>query len=137
MEKQKKVLVKDHINRKDFKMKKKKSDPTLYPIFPEEIREKSPLGKLSPRAAATNAFISLRDLITDKKKKGTKKKSTKKKSGGLLKDVPKDNVGLGKLPKPVRNEMGFKKKGGKVGKPLGCGKAKRGFGKGPYKKRGT
>ena len=81
MEKQKKVLVKDHINRKDFKMNKKKS-------------------------------------------------------GGLLKDVPKDNVGLGKLPTSVRNEMGYKKKGGKVGKPLGCGKAERGFGKGPYKKRG-
>ena len=30
-----------------------------------------------------------------------------------------------------------KKSGGKVGKPLGCGQAERGFGKGPYKKRGT
>ena len=123
-------------------MKKKKSDPTLYPIFPEEIRERSPLGKLSPRAAATNAFISLRDLFKDEKKKGTKKKgtkkkSTKKKSGGSLKDVPEDNVGLGKLPTPVRNKMGYKKKGGKVGKPLGCGQAERGFGRGPYKKRGT
>lgn len=118
-------------------MEKKKSDPTLYPIFPEEIRERSPFGKLSPKAAATNAFISLRDLFKDEKKKGTKKKSTKKKSGGSLKDVPEDNVGLDKLPTPVRNKMGYKKKGGKVGKPLGCGKAKRGFGKGPYKKRGT
>jgi hypothetical protein len=33
--------------------------------------------------------------------------------------------------------MGFMKKGGKVGKPLGCGVAQKGFGKGPYKKQGT
>ena len=33
-----------------------------------------------------------------------------------LKPVPKGNKGLGKLPKPVRNKMGFMKKGGKVSK---------------------
>jgi hypothetical protein len=60
-----------------------------------------------------------------------------RKKGGVLKDVPEDNVGLGKLSTPVCNKMGFKKQGGKVGKPLGCGQAERGFGKGPYKKRGT
>ena len=59
-----------------------------------------------------------------------------RKEGGLLKDVPEDNVGLSKLPTPVRNKMGFKKQGGKVGKPLGCGVAQRGFSRGPYKKRG-
>jgi hypothetical protein len=31
-----------------------------------------------------------------------------------LKDIPADNKGLGKLPTPVRNKMGFKKKGGTV-----------------------
>lgn len=59
-----------------------------------------------------------------------------KQSNDLLKNVPEDNVGLGKLPTPVRNKMGYKKKGGKVGKPLGCGQAERGFGRGPYKKQG-
>ena len=29
-----------------------------------------------------------------------------------LKPVPEDNVGLGKLPTPVRNKMGYMKKGG-------------------------
>jgi len=29
-----------------------------------------------------------------------------------LKPVPKDNKGLGKLPKPVRNKMGYMRMGG-------------------------
>ena len=32
--------------------------------------------------------------------------------GKMLKDVPKGNKGLGKLPKSVRNDIGFKKDGG-------------------------
>ena len=36
--------------------------------------------------------------------------------GGLMKEVPKDNPGLAKLPEPVRNKMGFKAAGGKVKK---------------------
>ena len=32
--------------------------------------------------------------------------------GKMLKDVPKGNKGLGKLPKSVRNKMGFKRDGG-------------------------
>jgi hypothetical protein len=34
------------------------------------------------------------------------------KSGGPLKPVPTDNVGLSKLPTAVRNKMGYMKKGG-------------------------
>ena len=34
--------------------------------------------------------------------------------GGKLKDVPADNTGLGKLPKEVRNKMGFKNRGGMI-----------------------
>ena len=60
-----------------------------------------------------------------------------KQNNDSLKPVPEDNVGLSKLPTPVRNKMGYMKKGGKVGKPLGCGVAQKGFGKGPYKKQGT
>lgn len=36
----------------------------------------------------------------------------KKKSGGPLKPVPSDKVGLSKLPTAVRNKMGYMKKGG-------------------------
>jgi hypothetical protein len=38
------------------------------------------------------------------------------KSGGSLKPVPVDKVGLAKLPTAVRNKMGFQKKGGSVKK---------------------
>jgi hypothetical protein len=38
------------------------------------------------------------------------------KSGGTLKPVPTDKVGLAKLPTAVRNKMGFQKKGGAVKK---------------------
>jgi hypothetical protein len=38
------------------------------------------------------------------------------KSGGSLKSVPADKVGLAKLPTAVRNKMGFQKKGGSVKK---------------------
>ena len=31
-----------------------------------------------------------------------------------LKDIPSDNKGLPNLPTPVRNKMGYKKKGGTV-----------------------
>tara|TARA_R100001480_G_C4711578_1_gene178786 strand:+ start:171 stop:614 length:444 start_codon:yes stop_codon:yes gene_type:complete len=44
-------------------------------------------------------------------------KNVKKKAGGgKLKSVPEGNKGLGKLPTPVRNKMGYMKKGGKVTK---------------------
>ena len=36
--------------------------------------------------------------------------------GGLMKEAPKDNPGLAKLPEPVRNKMGFKAAGGKIKK---------------------
>ena len=75
-----------------------------------------------------------------KSKKSPKIPVADYKEGGkvakTLKQVPEDNVGLGKLPTPVRNKMGYMKKGGKVSKPLGCGTAQRGFGRGPYKQRG-
>ena len=47
-----------------------------------------------------------------KAKDKDKDKPIKKKSGGLLKAAP--NKGVTKLPKDVRNKMGFMKKGGKV-----------------------
>ena len=45
------------------------------------------------------------------------RKLTKKKSdGGKLKSVPEGKKGLSKLPTPVRNKMGFMKKGGMLNK---------------------
>jgi hypothetical protein len=46
--------------------------------------------------------------------------------GGPLKQVPSDNKGLEKLPQPVRNKMGYMKKGGVV-KMRGGGAASRGM----------
>ena len=43
-----------------------------------------------------------------------KKKAKKMKDGGGLKDIPEGNKGLPKLPREVRNKMGFKKDGGLV-----------------------
>lgn len=45
------------------------------------------------------------------KKGGSVKKMAK---GGSLKPVPADKVGLAKLPTPVRNKMGYQKKGGVI-----------------------
>jgi len=39
---------------------------------------------------------------------------TEYKKGGQLKEVPKDNTGLSKLPTQVRNKMGYMKEGGKT-----------------------
>ena len=36
--------------------------------------------------------------------------------GGMMKKVPEGNKGLGKLPKDVRNKMGYMMHGGKVKK---------------------
>ena len=50
------------------------------------------------------------------KKRMKKKKRVKKNDGGSLKAVPKGKKGKGlkKLPKKVRNKMGFIKRGGTV-----------------------
>jgi hypothetical protein len=45
------------------------------------------------------------------KKGGSTKKMQK---GGSLKPVPPGKVGLSKLPTPVRNKMGYQKKGGSI-----------------------
>ena len=42
------------------------------------------------------------------------KKPKKMASGGMLKEVPKENKGLAKLPTAVRNKMGYMKQGGSV-----------------------
>ena len=53
----------------------------------------------------------------------------KKKAGGPLRNIPTGNKGLPNPPTPVRNKMGFKKRGGRVVKrAVGGGVALRGLG---------
>jgi LysM repeat protein len=53
----------------------------------------------------------------------------KKQAGGPLRPIPAGNKGLPNLPTPVRNKMGFKKRGGRVVKrAVGGGVALRGLG---------
>ena len=57
-----------------------------------------------------------------------KKITMKKQAGGPLRPIPAGNKGLPKLPRPVRNKMGFMKAGGKIQKRAGGGVALKGFG---------
>jgi len=52
---------------------------------------------------------------------------TVKRAASGLKPVPEGNKGLGKLPQPVRNKMGYMRGGGKVVKMRGGGAATRGM----------
>ena len=55
----------------------------------------------------------------------------------VLKDVPAGNKGLGKLPEPVRNNIGFKAKGGAIKKMAGGGMTKKMMAKGKMVKGGA
>ena len=89
-----------------------------YAEPPSEIMEKFGYTKGSSRGSGQE--------FTEQELK--RKGFTIKKAGGPLKSIPAGNKGLSKLPTPVRNKMGFKKKGGKVQKRAGGGVALRGFG---------
>jgi len=89
-----------------------------YTEPPSEIMEKFGYTKGSSRGSGQE--------FTEQELK--RKGFTIKKAGGPLKSIPAGNKGLPKLPTPVRNKMGFKKKGGKVQKRAGGGVALRGFG---------
>ena len=82
--------------------------------------EKS-MRKLTDESKAIRKFLTRIDMIpiNIRKSLGVKGKAM----GGLnssLKDIPPENKGLPKLPKEVRNKMGFKKKGGTM-KMMGGG----------------
>ena len=83
---------------------------------------------------------SYKPTLKEKSELGLKKGGLiKRNMGGNLKQPPAGNKGLRKLPTPVRNKMGFAKRGGVVKKStggfLGAGKALRGQGA-VMKKRG-
>jgi hypothetical protein len=72
-------------------------------------------------SAYANAY-----MVSEYKKMGGKYKGAKKKAAGgemSLKPIPADNKGLPKLPKKVRNKMGFMQAGGavKMVQARGCG----------------
>ena len=83
------------------------------------------INKLKKKAKHGGALAIMIAPVKTKKMKAVKKApggaSMKKMSmyedGGSLKPVPSGNKGLGKLPKKVRNKMGYMKNGGKVTGP--------------------
>ena len=95
------------VSRKIVEDKKKNKVPMPKPR-PKNLKKKDPF-----RADKTE---SLNKKFSEETAKANEKaiKQIKKAMGGL-KDIPPENKGLPKLPKEVRNKMGFKKKGGTIG----------------------
>jgi|TARA_S200002703_G_C3662462_1_gene203467 hypothetical protein len=93
-------------------------------------KKKVPMPKPRPKSLKADKTESLDKEFSKKVAKQNEKaiKEVKKAMGGL-KDVPPGSKGKGlsKLPTPVRNKMGFKKKGGTM-KMRGGGMAVQGTG---------
>lgn len=92
----------------------------------EESKVSEDLGGLkSIVKEGTVAASNLLDKLGFKQEKEYEGKSkeelkVKKAAGGMLKDVDaEENPGLAKLPEGVRNKMGYKRSGGKVGYKAG------------------
>jgi hypothetical protein len=81
-------------------------------------------GKMIPKEKSNYATGKIAKMLESGKPKASKAAPVKKKmkSGGSLKPVDSSkNPGLAKLPKPVRNKMGYQKDGGKVAKKAKSG----------------
>ena len=95
------------------------------------------------RALRPSGLGVLRPKPTGKGGKPLKPKPVGKKDGGMLKSVKPSQKGLSKLPKDVRNKMGYMKDGGKAKKfpdLTGDGKVTRADvlkGRGVFAKGGT
>ena len=97
------------------------------PIKIVPIKKKTPMPKARPKSLKADKTESLNKKFSAGVSATNKKnmQNVKKKAdGGKLKSVPEGNKGLGKLPTPVRNKMGFMKKGGKVTKKASGGLTK-------------
>ena len=97
------------------------------PIKIVPIKKKTPMPKARPKSLKADKTESLNKKFSAGVSATNKKnmKNVKKKAGGgKLKSVPEGNKGLSKLPTPVRNKMGFMKKGGKVTKKASGGLTK-------------
>jgi hypothetical protein len=76
---------------------------------PIEANEKMRLEKMQKKEASINPAAGEKPM-------GKTSIGIGMKDGGSLKDVPKGNTGLGKLPTGVRNNMGYKNRGGMITK---------------------
>jgi|TARA_S200002703_G_scaffold159535_1_gene173355 hypothetical protein len=89
------------------------------PIKIVPTKKKTPMPKSRPKSLkadkteSSNKKFSAGVAAANKKAMSNVKK---KAGGGKLKSVPEGNKGLSKLPTPVRNKMGFMKKGGMLNK---------------------
>ena len=84
-------------------------------------KETSLKAKMGNFKNIVNASVSGK-ITPQEAEKRIRKLVISKAMGGLnsgLKDIPPENKGLPKLPKEVRNKMGFKKKGGTMKMKLG------------------
>ena len=93
-------------------------------------KKKVPMPKARPKSLKADKTESLdKEFSKNVSKQNEKAIKEIKKAMGGLKDVPPGNKGKGlsKLPTPVRNKMGFKKKGGTM-KMRGGGMAVQGTG---------
>ncbi len=85
------------------------------------------------RSAAEKLKRSKRKLTKEMKDKRERPEWARGMSDAEFADI----IGAPRMGNPAKEDYGdvirSRKKGGKVGKPLGCGKAEKGFGKGPYK----
>ena len=88
------------------------------------------LNKIKPgqKIKVPGKVLDRESVYQDLTKSEMKKITMKKQAGGPVSPIPAGNKGLPKLPKPVRNKMGFMKAGGKIQKRAGGGVALKGFG---------
>ena len=89
------------------------------------------LNKIKPgqQIKVPGKVLDRESVYQDLTKSEMKKITIKKQAGGPLRPIPAGNKGLPNLPTPVRNKMGFKKRGGAVVKrAVGGGVALRGLG---------
>lgn len=88
------------------------------------------LNKIKPgqKIKVPGKVLDRESVYQDLTKSEMKKITMKKQAGGPLRPIPAGNKGLPNLPKPVRNKMGYMKRGGKIQKRAGGGIALRGFG---------
>jgi hypothetical protein len=112
------------------KVKKKSAGGSMQSYIDKAKKElgdfKSTGSKSTLSKPKSETFRDQGEDYKPKRKKVSMGKITAMNKGGSLKEVPADNKGLGKLPQPVRNKMGYMKKGGVV-KMRGGGAATRGM----------
>ena len=92
----------------------KDSGKTAYEFFGKPTIDK--LKNLTDKVDAGLENMQKKNMggMANARKKGMGLKMAE--GGSALKPVPSDNTGLSKLPTPVRNKMGYMKKGGAVKK---------------------